>query len=72
MTSDVIAARGRSSELIAAARELTMAVAVALLAVSHSVPVATFGHGIDAIVVKRIHALGTTTPVAAPEGRSTT
>jgi hypothetical protein len=41
-------------------------------AVAHSVPVVTFGHGIDAIVVRRIHALGTTRPAAAREGRNTT
>jgi hypothetical protein len=41
-------------------------------AVAHSVPVVTFGHGIDAIVVRRIHALGATRPAEAREGRNTT
>ena len=41
-------------------------------AVSHSVPVATFGSGIDTIVIRRISPQATTRPTAAPEGRSTT
>jgi hypothetical protein len=40
-------------------------------AVAQSVPVASFGRGIDAMVVWRIHAPGTTRPAAVSEGRNT-